>query len=77
MEKVKVEISAKTNSTSRLEKKLFYAFLRCFYHAWLESLQKNANMTQKFIFSKKSIRVSKDAEFNAEFKSTEKNCKKL
>jgi hypothetical protein len=38
---------------------------------------KNANMTQKIIFSNYLIRVSKNTEFDAEFKPVEKEAKKF
>jgi hypothetical protein len=65
-------IGAKLKSKTHLQNK-FLDFLSRFLRVWLQSLKKVVTkMTYKKIFWKKSKKVSKNAEFHADFESIEK-----
>jgi hypothetical protein len=64
-------MGAKLKSKTHLQN-TFFDFLSRFLRVWLQSLKKSTNITFKKILSKKSKKVSKNAEFHADFESVEK-----
>ena len=75
VENTKAEMDAKVNSKTCLEK-AFSLFLSRFMRVKLQNFEKVLKRATKFFF-KNRLRVSKNAEFYAEFKSVEKVAKKF
>ena len=76
VENTKAEMDAKVNSKTCLEK-AFSLFLSRFMRVKLQNFEKVLNRAKKIFFYKNRLRVSKNAEFYAEFKSVEKVAKKF
>ncbi len=68
-------MGAKLKSKTHLQNTFFY-FLSRFLRVWLQSLKKVQIWPKTNIFWKKSKKVSKNAEFHADFESVEKKFKK-
>ncbi len=68
-------MGAKLKSKTHLQN-TFFDFLSCFLRIWLQSLKKLLKWPLKNFFAKKSKKVSKNAEFHADFESVEKVVKK-
>jgi hypothetical protein len=66
-------MGAKLKSKTHLQNR-FFDFLSRFLRVWLQSLKKILFLKKKFFF--KSKKVSKNAEFDADFESVEKVVKK-
>ncbi len=64
-------MGAKLKSKTHLLNKFFDFFSR-FLRIWLQSLQKVLIWPKKIVFWKKSEKISKNAEFHADFESVEK-----
>ncbi len=64
-------MGAKLKSKTHLQNTFFYFFSR-FLRVWLQSLKKVLIWPIKKILLKKSKKVSKNAEFHADFESVEK-----
>ncbi len=68
-------MGAKLKSKTHLQN-TFFDFLSRFLRVWLQSSKKVLIWPKKIIFLKKSKKVSKNAEFHADFESVEKVVKK-
>jgi hypothetical protein len=68
-------MGAKLKSKTHLQNR-FFDFLSRFLRVWLQSLKKYYYDLKKNFFLKKSKKVSKNAEFHADFESVEKVVKK-
>ncbi len=68
-------MGAKLKSKTHLQN-MFFDFLSRFLRIWLQSLQKGLIWPKKKILGKKSKKISKNAEFHADFESVEKVEKK-
>ena len=75
VENTKAEMDAKVNSKTCLEK-AFSLFLSRFMRVKLQNFEKVLKRAKKIFCCKNRLRVSKNAEFYAEFKSVEKVAKK-
>ncbi len=68
-------MGAKLKSKTHLLNR-FFDFLSRFLRVWLQSLKKKLIWPKKNFLGKKSKKVSKNAEFHADFESVEKVVKK-
>jgi hypothetical protein len=68
-------MGAKLKSKTHLQN-TFFELLSRFLRVWLQSLKKVQIWPKKYFYWKKSKKVSKNAEFRADFESVEKVVKK-